>query len=130
MLFVFFTCFLSGVSFLVIGAWPVFVFMMLDVAVIALAFHLNYRSARAKEEVAVWRDLMLVRKTAPNGRAREYGFNPFWTRLQIDRHDQIGIVRMAVVGQDKTLDIGSFLNPDDRESFARAFGAALARVRA
>jgi uncharacterized membrane protein len=36
---------------------------------------------------------------------------------------------MAVQGQGRTVPIGSFLNPDDRESFARAFSRALATAK-
>ena len=35
---------------------------------------------------------------------------------------------MAVTGEGRRTVLGSFLNPDDRESFARAFTAALAKV--
>jgi len=33
-----------------------------------------------------------------------------------------------VTGEGHRTDIGSFLNPDDRESFAKAFRSALATV--
>ena len=36
---------------------------------------------------------------------------------------------MAVEGQGRRVAIGSFLNPEDRESFAKAFGRALAAVK-
>lgn len=36
---------------------------------------------------------------------------------------------MQVRGQGKRTEIGSFLNPDDRESFARAFKRALATAK-
>jgi len=127
--FVFFTCFLSGVGFLVIGAWPVFVFMILDAVILWFAFHMNYRSGKAREEISIWRHNLKIRKISPGGRAREYQFNPFWARFNIDRHDAIGITRMAIVGQGQHLDIGGFLNPDDRESFAMAFGSALNKAR-
>jgi uncharacterized membrane protein len=37
---------------------------------------------------------------------------------------------MAVEAQGQDVPIGSFLNPDDRESFATAFSRALARAKA
>ena len=36
---------------------------------------------------------------------------------------------MHVTGEGRATDIGSFLNPDDRESFAKSFGGALATER-
>ena len=39
--------------FLLIGAWPVFGFLGLDVLLIYIAFRANFRAARAYEEVTV-----------------------------------------------------------------------------
>ena len=36
-----------GITFLMMGAWPVFGFFGLDVALVWLAFRANYREARA-----------------------------------------------------------------------------------
>ena len=41
----------GGVLFLLLGAWPVFGFFGLDVLLIYGAFRLNYRAARAREEI-------------------------------------------------------------------------------
>lgn len=130
MAFVGFSCFLSGLMFWQMGAWPVVFFMAADVLVIWAAFHFNYRAARGYEEIAVWRHIIHLRKTAPNGRWQSHSFNPYWARFSIDRHDEIGITRMVLTGEGKTVDVGSFLNPADRESFAEAFSRALAKARA
>ncbi|MEM9279662.1 MAG: DUF2244 domain-containing protein [Pseudomonadota bacterium] len=127
--FVSVTCFMSGIMFLVIGAWPVFLFMGLDVLVIWLAFKINYRAARAKERISVGRDELKIQKFDPAGRMVEHVFNPFWTRFEVDRHKEIGITGMRITSKDRSLPIGAFLNPDDRESFAAAFGNALVRAR-
>lgn len=117
------------VFFLVADALPVAMFFGLDVGLLYGAFYLNYRSARAREEVSVSRTELEIRKVAPSGRTRVSRYNPFWAEFQVDRHREYGISSMAVTGQGRSTIIGSFLNPDDRESFARAFTAALASVR-
>lgn len=119
-----------GAVFLSIGAWPVFGFFGLDVLLIYVAFRLNYRAARAREEVSVSRTALDIVKVAPSGRRQEHRFNPFWARFRIARHEEIGITAMAVEGEGRRVPIGSFLNPDDRESFATAFGRALATAKA
>jgi uncharacterized membrane protein len=119
----------TGAIFLTNGAWPVFGFFGLDVVAVYVAFRLNYRAARAREEVSVSRTALDIRKVAPSGRAEEHRFNPFWTHFSVARHDEIGITRMAVESRGEEVPIGSFLNPDDRESFAAAFGQALATAR-
>ena len=117
------------VFFLVAGALPIVMFFGLDMLLLYGAFYLNYRSARAREEVLVSRTELSIRKVAPSGRARISRYNPFWARFQVDRHDEFGITAMAVTGEGRRTAIGSFLNPDDRESFARAFTEALASVK-
>ena len=127
--FVSVTCFMSGMMFLVMGAWPVFLFMVLDVFVIWLAFKLNYRAARAKERILVDRHELKIQKYDPAGRMVEHVFNPFWTRFEVDRNKEIGITGMRITSKDRCLSIGAFLNPDDRESFALAFSNALGRAK-
>jgi uncharacterized membrane protein len=120
----------TGAIFLSFGAWPVFGFFGLDVLGVYIAFRLNYRAARAREEVSVSRTALDIRKIAPSGKAEAHRFNPYWTRFAVARHAEIGITRMAVEAQGEHVPIGSFLNPDDRESFATAFARALARAKA
>ena len=120
----------TGAFFLSRGAWPVFGFFGLDVLLVYVAFRANYRAARAREEVSVSRTSLDIRKTAPSGRVVAHRFNPFWSRFQVARHDEIGITGMAVESQGQRVPIGGFLNPDDRESFATAFSRALARAKA
>ncbi|MCT8999078.1 DUF2244 domain-containing protein [Chelativorans intermedius] len=118
-----------GAMFLSIGAWPVFGFFGLDVVAIYIAFRINYRAARAREEVSLSRLSLDIRKVPPSGRAEEYSFNPFWTRFRVDRHTEIGITGMMVEMRERRVSLGSFLSPEERESFARAFGQALATAK-
>ena len=117
------------IFFLVADALPVAMFFGIDVALLYGAFYLNYRSARAREEVSIsWTELE-IRKVAPSGRTRISRYNPFWAKFQVDRHHEYGITSMAVTGEGRRTVFGSFLNPDDRESFAKAFTSALASVK-
>ena len=43
--------FIAGMAFLLLGAWPVFGFLGLDVLLVYVAFKLNYRSGRLTEAV-------------------------------------------------------------------------------
>jgi len=70
--------FVSGLLFLVIGAWPVFGFFGLDVLLIYWAFQANFRAARAYEVVTVTASELKVRKVSHRGRVRECTLNPLW----------------------------------------------------
>ncbi|MFZ2099179.1 MAG: DUF2244 domain-containing protein [Oricola sp.] len=119
----------QALFFLVTGAWPIATFCGLDLLALYVAFRFNYRAARAREEVSVSRSELLIRKVNPKGQATDHRYNPFWARFQVDRHGEIGITSMRVTGEGRTTPLGSFLNPDDRESFADAFSHALATAR-
>jgi uncharacterized membrane protein len=120
----------TAVVFLSLGAWPIFGFLGLDVLAIYLAFRLNYRAARQYEEVQLSRDALLVRKVAPSGKIRDHQFNPSWTKLLVARHPIIGVTKMSLASGAKRVAVGDFLNPDDRDSFSKALGLALANVKA
>ena len=70
-----------------------------------------------------------IRKFTPTGRMTEHTFKTLWARFFVQRHEEFGITSMAVAGEGRQTDIGSFLNPDDRESFAKAMTGALATAK-
>lgn len=121
--------FAAGLAFWTLGAWPVVGFFGLDILLIQQAFRLNYRAARAFEDVTVTRESLIIRKVSASGRVRQFDFNPYWTRLEIDRRPDRLISRLCIASHRRRLDIGSFLGPNERESFSTAFLAALAKVR-
>lgn len=113
----------------VVGAWPVAVFALADIALVWGAFKLSYRSGRQFEEVSVTPDEVLVRKVTPAGKVTEHRFHPTFARLRITRLEEEGVVRLDLASHGRSVVIGAFLNPDDRASFADAFAAALSRAR-
>ena len=115
----------QGFFFFVTGAWPIATFCGLDLIALYVAFKLNYRAAQAREEVRVSRQELLIRKVNPRGQATDHRYNPFWARFNIARHEEIGITRMSVDSRNVSTEIGSFLNPDDKDSFAAALQQAL-----
>ena len=122
--------FVAGVVFWLAGAWPVVGFFGLDILLIQQAFRLNYRAAKAFEEVEVTRDSLTIRKVSASGRVREFALNPYWARLEIERKPDRLISELRVASHGRRIDIGGFLGPNERESFSEAFSAALAEVRA
>jgi uncharacterized membrane protein len=120
--------FAMGVAFVSMGAWPVFGFFGLDAALIYLAFRRNYIDARAFEQISVSRERLHIRRVSAFGREVEFEFNPYWTRLIVDRRDW-GIAGLALTSSGKRLAIGVFLSPNERGRFADALSAALAAAR-
>ncbi len=121
--------FVTGIVFLLMGAWPVFGFFGLDVLLLYWAFRLNYRHAAAYEEVTVTPSTLKVRKVSHLGRAREWVLNPLWVRLDKVELEEFGIDRLFLVSRGKSLAIASFLGPDEKAGFAKELGTALNEAR-
>jgi uncharacterized membrane protein len=121
--------FVSGMMFLLAGAWPVFGFLGLDVLLVYWAFRVNYRSAQAYEQVTVTACALIVRKVSHHGLVRQWTLNPLWTRLDRDEHAEFGIERLFLVSRGRRLPIGSFLGAREKASFALALTNALGEVR-
>ena len=121
--------FAAGIAFLLMGAWPVFGFFGLDVLLLYWAFKLNYRHAAAYEEVTMTPAALIVRKVSHRGRAREWVLNPLWVRLDKIVHEEFGIERLLLVTRGQHLAIANFLGPDEKASFAKAFGEALSEAK-
>jgi uncharacterized membrane protein len=121
--------FMAGLMFWRLGAWPVMGFLGLDVVLIWVAFHLNYRAARTIEEVSVAVSEITVRRRLPDGREQEWRANPLFVRPMIDRHPENGVERIRLMVRGHAHDIGRFLNPVDRTSFAQALLGALSDAK-
>jgi len=121
--------FVSGVMFLLLGAWPVFGFLGLDVLLVYWAFRANYRAARAYEEVTVTATELTVRKVNHRGGVREWTLNPVWVKLDRIVHEEFGVERLFLVSHGRKLSIAGFLGPDEKESFARALSNALGEAK-
>src|SRR6266478_8712459 len=59
--------FVAGLAFLLMGAWPVLGFFGLDVLAIYWAFRINFRDARATEEIRVTPSELRVRRVSHRG---------------------------------------------------------------
>jgi len=121
--------FVSGTAFLLMGAWPVFGFLGLDVLLVYWAFRANYRAARAYEEVTVTPSELTVRKVSRGGGVREWTLNPLWVRVDRRVHEEFGIERLFLVSHGRCLAIANFLGPDEKVSFARALALAIGEAR-
>ena len=117
--------FVAGMVFLLMGAWPVFGFFGLDVLAIWWAFRLNFRSAKASEEIIVTHSELRVRRTSHRGHVVEWVLNPLWVRLDQKKDPEFGIERLYLVSRGRLVSVGSFLGPDEKASFAKALSAAL-----
>jgi uncharacterized membrane protein len=121
--------FAAGVTFWMMGAWPVFGFFGLDVLVVYWAFKVNFRRAKASEEISVTASELRVRRVSHRGHVVEWVLNPLWVRLDQKTHAEFGIERLYLVSKGRRVSIGSFLGAEEKASFAKALTAALQAAR-
>jgi uncharacterized membrane protein len=114
----------TGLVFSMLGAWPVIGFMGLDVALIYIAFRLNYRAARLYETVDLTRDALTVTRVEPSGKAHVWNFNPYWVRVRLE--ERIGrSSELSLASHGDRLVLATFLSDPEREDFAQALSTAL-----
>jgi uncharacterized membrane protein len=121
--------FIAGTIFVLRGAWPVMGFFGLDVALVYVAFRINYRSARRQERIRLAEDALTVERIDVRGGRRSWRFQPYWLRVTLEeKPDESN--RLVISSHGRSLVLGSFLGAGERRSFAARLQDALARWRA
>jgi len=119
--------FFAGGAFLLMGAWPVFGFFGLDVALIYLAFRMNYRAGRMIEHVRLTDKALTIERVHPSGRVQTWQLEPTWAQARMTVSARGRTLRLR--SRDVWVEVGKFLPEEERESFADAFAAAQTRRR-
>jgi uncharacterized membrane protein len=121
--------FALSAPFYVMGAWPVVGFMGLDVLALYIAFRVSFYSARAYETLDLTPLELTLVKTAANGETAEWRFDTYWVRLERDAHEEFGTLRVRLVSRGESVEIGSFLGPDQKGELYEDLSRALAIAR-
>jgi uncharacterized membrane protein len=121
--------FIVGIIFMLMGAWPVFGFFGLDVALIYYAFRRNYRSGRICEIITLSPEILTLTRVHPSGKREEFSFNPYWARVRVSVDHPDGRTSMRLMAQGKEVLFGQFLTDDERRDFADALTGALVTTR-
>ena len=88
------------------------------------------RRRRLTQQVTLWADQLEVATTERSGARTLRRFDPKTVRLVLQRDDNEKAVAMRLRAGKDELEIGTFLNSDDKSSFAKALGTALRKARA
>jgi uncharacterized membrane protein len=118
----------TGLLFLVLGAWPVLCFFVLDVLIVYIAFRLNYRSGRLYEVLDLTPASLVLTRVHPSGREERFDCNPYWARVSL-REWPDGRTALSIVSRGTELAFGAFLTDDERRDLASALREALLTAR-
>jgi uncharacterized membrane protein len=121
-------CVFAAIRFILIGAWPVVIFVAIDLIALWLAFFLNYRSAQRFETVQLTDNDLLLTRVQPNGRSETWRFEPYWVQVKLRKLGG-GENELSLRSHGEQVVFGRFLLPKEREEFASSLKLALARWR-
>ncbi len=118
-----------GIVFFSLGAWPIVGFVALDVMLIWWALSASLKDGKRYEQVTLWPDQLEVKQVDGAGKETLSRFNPHFVKLVVDRDFNERTTGLHLRTRDRDVLLGAFLNPDEKSSFAKAFGTALKRAR-
>jgi uncharacterized membrane protein len=110
-----------------LGAWPVLVFLGLDVAAVIVAFRLSYAQMAAYERITIGNGDLVVERADAKGRSQEWRFASYWVSVLFEGDEDDGIVTLRSHG--RSLEVGRFLVPSERKSFAETLKNALREAK-
>ncbi|MGL6042790.1 MAG: DUF2244 domain-containing protein [Sandaracinobacteroides sp.] len=119
---------LMGLRFLLLGAWPIIPFMLMDIALLGWAMRASYRSGRASEHIRLDGSGLELVRVAAQGSARRTRIEPLGARVELELlgADQN---RLWLTGRGARHAIGAFLSPAERADIARVIEDGLAAFR-
>jgi uncharacterized membrane protein len=116
-----------AVFFYRLGAWPVFGFLGLDVALVWWAFKANTKAAERSERITITGDDLRLIKQMKAHPPTEMQFNRRWVRIVLEYDAARELVgRLLLVSSGKATEIASFLGAEERESLAAELKRAIA----
>ena len=118
----------AGIGFVSIGAWPVIGFFGIDVALVYLAFRLNYRRARQSETLRLGDGVFSVERVGVRGEHRKWNFQAFWVRVTLEERGDASN-RLLIASHGRSLAIADFVPPDTRRELAATLSDVLGRWR-
>jgi uncharacterized membrane protein len=120
---------LIAVRFLLLSskAWPITIFMCLDVMLLYWAFRLNYRSATQREDLWLDAKTLDVRQRAGNGHETTFQLNPHWVKVELEELNEFQN-QLHLVSHGRKYRIATFLAPHERVEISAAIQSALLRL--
>jgi len=115
--------FVIGLPLFLLGAWPVFGFMGLDVLLLWFLFKRSYLDARRSETLVLTDREMIVDRVSPDGEREESRLDAYWLRIETGE-------RLVLASRGNRVVVGRFLSADERLHLAEQLKAALVRMRA
>lgn len=111
--------FLVALRFVLLGAWIILPFAILEIALLAAGFWLYERASRYRETVQITRQGLLI--TQESVRKKEtWNFNPHWVRVTLRPDPNDWYPSHLIIGSHgEQVEIGACLTNQEREELSK-----------
>jgi uncharacterized membrane protein len=116
-----------ALRFLLLGAWPVAAFSLLEVPLVGVLLAINMRRARASELIMLNTQEITVTQIDSAGRRKQVSLPSAWLRVQLEVGR--GIPRVMLSSHGRDCEVGAFLHEPDRLSLFDALRDAIHNIR-
>ena len=106
-------CFVTGIMFIKIGAWPVFGFFGLDVFLVYVFFKLSFKSGEEFEVINLTKKKLIIKKYKEKKIIKTYILDANWVKIQIQNPLEHSS-KLQISSKNKSIIIGSFLRLDEK----------------
>ena len=121
--------FLVAIRFVLLGAWVVLPFAILEIVLLAAGFWLFERASRYREIVQVSADCFIITQEGVQGR-KVSRFNPHWVRVILRSNpDDWYPSRLFIRSHGEQVEIGACLTDQERETLSEALIKSMSRDR-
>ena len=114
--------FFISIYFISNGAWPVGVFLFIDLLIILLAFKISYSHSKKYERI-ILDERLLIKKINKSGKEQTINIEPSWLRLKVRCYNNKG--HLEIISKGKSQVIGTYLNKMELKKLAKEIKKAL-----
>lgn len=108
--------------------WALVPFALAALGLLAVFVLINYRDARLTEHLRLWPEMIVVVRREPNGTIRAWKANPYWVKVAL-RDDGPVENYLTLTGNDREIELGAFLSPEERIALFHDIEEALHQAR-
>lgn len=120
---------LYGLSFVFLGAWPIFGFLGAEWALFWFLFSRHFRGDRRAERLRLYHDRLVLERLDANGRFSAVSLQPYWLQVVLNRATEVDSA-LYLRSHGRHIEIGAFLSAQERRDFAGELARVLDRHRA
>lgn len=121
-------CIVAGLGFMLIGAWPVTLFMGLHILALLLAFQYVERHAGDFERLTLADDRLILDTHTPDN-DRHIELNGLWVQVDLQTTSVGGGKSLYLRSHGKEVAFGELMSDDERLAVSRELDRRLARLR-